>query len=314
MEYVSLGKLKVSKLCFGSLTIGPLQCNLSVRKGAEIIARAFELGVNFIDTAQYYKNYEYIRAGMELSGNKDTVISSKTYAYDRAAAMSAVEEARAALNRDYIDIFMLHEQESIHTLRGHSEALDYLFEAREKGLIRAVGVSMHHIAAVEGVCELIRRGYPIDCVHPICNLTGLGIADGNRDDMLKAIASAHKLGAGVFSMKPLGGGHLYNDAAKAFDFLLDCEAVDAIAVGMQSVEEVEANVHFFKYRNFGNAEIKRKRALFIEDHCEKCGKCIERCSQKALVRESERIRILHGKCVLCGYCSAVCPVFAIKVL
>ena len=41
MEYVSLTpSLSVSRLCFGSLTVGPLQANLPVERGAEVIAYA----------------------------------------------------------------------------------------------------------------------------------------------------------------------------------------------------------------------------------------------------------------------------------
>lgn len=316
MEYVNLANLKVSKLCFGSLTVSPLQAALPIDKGAEVIAHAFDHGVNFIDTAQYYDNYDYIREALRLSKLRpdDVVISSKTYAYDRKSAAAATEEARRSLDRDYIDIFMLHEQESIHTLRGHSEALDYLFEAREKGIIRAVGVSMHHIAAVRGVCELKKRGYPIDCVHPIYNKSGTGIADGTIDDMYEAIKTAHTLGIGIFAMKPLAGGHLYNDAAAAFDFLLDCEYIDSVAVGMQSTDEVDENIKYFETRTFDNLLRKHKRRLHIENYCEGCGNCVRRCAHGALKITAGKAVADTEKCILCGYCSAVCEIFAIKVL
>ena len=234
MEYIRLGKrgLEVSRLCFGSLTVGPLQANLSVDEGSSVIAHAFNRGVNFIDTAQYYKTYEYIKEAMRKSGRYDAVISSKTYAYSKELALEAVDEARKALDRDYIDIFMLHEQESIHTLRGHAEALDTLIELREKGIIRSVGVSMHRIAAIDGILRLL---LDVDLIHPIYNKAGIGIADGTEEEMFRAMMRAKENGIGIFSMKPLGGGHLYSSAAEAFDFLLDSPAVDAVACGMQSI-------------------------------------------------------------------------------
>lgn len=314
MKYVNLGGIRVSKLCFGSLTVAPLQADLPVETGAEVIAHALRNGVNFIDTAQYYKNYEYIKLALKTSGYHDTVISSKTYAYNVELAAQAVDEACLAIDRDYIDIFMLHEQESIHTLRGHMEALEYLFDAKLKGKIRAVGVSMHHVAAVDGVCELKKRGYPIDCVHPIYNKSGLGIVDGNAGDMLNAIKNAHELGIGIFSMKPLAGGHLYNRAGEAFDFLLDCPQIDSIAVGMQSIEEVDANIKYFETRTFDKKILKTHRRLHIEEYCTGCGKCVSRCGQGALTIVEGRAVPNHNKCVLCGYCSAVCDIFAVKVL
>ena len=158
----------ITRLAVGSLTVGPLQANLPVERAGEVLSYAFDRGINFLDTAQYYRNYEHIRAGLRKCRHpEDVMISSKTYAYDRAGALEAVDEARRALDRDVIDLFMLHEQESIHTLRGHREALDTLFALREKGVIRAVGISTHHVAAVEGVLQLAEEGVALDVVHPL---------------------------------------------------------------------------------------------------------------------------------------------------
>ena len=320
MEYLKLSRrgLTVSRLCLGTLTVGPLQANLGIERGSGVIAYALSRGVRFLDTAQYYENYPILREALRRSGQYDAVISTKTYAYTRALAEEAVEEARRELDRDVIDIFMLHEQESIHTLRGHLEALDYLFECREKGMIRAVGASMHHIAAVDGVCELYDDFHrEIDVVHPIYNVTGLGIADGGAGEMREAMERAKSRGVGIFSMKPLGGGHLYRSAAAAFDFVLDTGCVDAVAVGMQSEEEVEANIAYFETRAFSDESKARlaakKRVLRIEDYCEGCGACVARCHQQALRLRDGRAVCDLEKCVMCGYCSRVCPLFAIKV-
>ena len=51
---------EVSRLAFGSLTLSPLQTSVPVEEAADIISYAFERGVNFIDTAQYYENYHII--------------------------------------------------------------------------------------------------------------------------------------------------------------------------------------------------------------------------------------------------------------
>lgn len=315
MRTVTLGKtnIQVSRLCFGSLTLGPLQGKLPLEEGAAVMAHAIQGGVNFTDTAELYETYPYIRRAMELTGKYDMVVSSKTYAYSRELAIKAVEGARKGLNRDYIDIFMLHEQESIHTLRGHAEALDYLYECKEKGIIRAVGASMHHVAAVEGA---IQR--QLDVVHPLLNIAGLGIVDGGRAEMEKAVQQAHDNGLGVFAMKPLGGGNLHKKATECLQYALSLPFVDSIAIGMQSVDEVEANLHFWNHGTFTDAAIHKlahkNRKLHIDDWCEGCGSCVKRCGQGALSLQNNVAICDHSRCLLCGYCSAVCPVFAIKVV
>lgn len=309
----------VSRLCIGSLTVSPMQAALPFERAADVLAYAFDRGITFTDTAQYYDNYAIIRRALEKCADPSRVrISTKTYAYSRELAKDAVEQARRELDRDVIDIFMLHEQESYETLRGHMEALDYLFECKARGIIKAVGASMHHIAAVRGVKKLAERGFPLDVIHPIFNKAGIGIADGDVGEMAKAIAEVHDLGIGVFGMKSLAGGHLYSSAAEAFDFVLDSGFVDAVAVGMQSEEEIDANISYFESRTFPDAAKatleKKSRRLLIEDFCEGCGSCVERCAQGALKLEDGRAVVDGAKCVLCAYCSKVCPMFAIKVI
>ncbi len=311
--------VSVSRLCIGSLTVSPMQADLPTERAADVLAYAFDRGITFTDTAQYYENYHIIKRALEKCADPDkVVISTKTYAYTEELARRAVEEARIALDRDVIDIFMLHEQESYETLRGHMEALDYLFECKRRGIVKAVGASMHHIAAVRGVSLLARRGIKLDVIHPIFNKAGIGIADGNAEEMGEAIKEAHDLGIGVFGMKSLAGGHLYSSAAEAFDFVLDCGFVDAVAVGMQSEEEVDANIAYFESRKFPKgakrALSEKRRRLLIEEYCEGCGRCAVRCAQGALRVVDGKARVDQDKCVLCAYCSKVCPMFAIKVI
>jgi len=315
MKYAWLGKtgIQVSRICFGTLTAGPLQANLTLEEGATLMAEAIERGINFFDTAQLYETYPYLRRAMEITGKKDIVISTKTYAYTRQLAQEALEQARRELNRDVIDIFMLHEQESIHTLRGHREALEYFFEQKQKGVIRAVGASMHRIAAVESALQV-----GLDVIHPLLNMEGLGIMDGTRAQMEQAVRQAHDRGIGVFSMKPLGGGNLFRSAEECLQYAFSLPWVDSVALGMQSVEELSANLEFFETGKFSpkaRAELENKvRRLHIDDWCEGCGTCVERCGQKALFLKDGKAVCDHSRCILCGYCASTCPAWAIKVV
>ena len=56
MQTRTLGRsaLTVSRLCYGTLTMSPLQCNLSPREGADLLVYAYERGVRFLDTADLY--------------------------------------------------------------------------------------------------------------------------------------------------------------------------------------------------------------------------------------------------------------------
>lgn len=314
MQYVNLGTsgLKVSRLCFGGLIIGPLQVNLPVDQGAEVIRTALELGVNFIDTAELYDTYAPIREAIKRSGIRP-VISTKSYAYDREGAVKSLEKARRELDMDVIDIFMLHEQESRWTLRGHREALEYYMEAREKGIVKAVGVSTHNIEVVQVCAEMPE----IQVIHPLVNRTGLGIGDGSLEQMLEAVQHASACGKGIYSMKSLGGGNLLNSLRESLDFVLNLPYIQSVAVGMQSPEEVIMNVCLFEGKEPPQEIVKalksRSRHLHIDYWCEGCGRCVERCKQKALRVQDGKAVVDPDRCVLCGYCSSVCGQFAIKI-
>jgi len=314
MKYVKLGNtgIEVSRLCFGGLIIGPLQVNLPVSQGAEVIAKAFELGVNFIDTAELYGTYPHIREAIRRFGKKP-VIATKSYAYSAEDAKKSLEKARKELDVDVIDIFLMHEQESRLTLRGHREALEYYLSAKEKGLIRAVGVSTHNIEVVEACADMPE----IDVIHPLINKSGIGIGDGNINDMLTVVKRAYGCGKGIYSMKPLGGGNLLSSYDECIKFVLDLPYIHSTALGMQSVEEVIMNVSVFNGeevpKEIKAALAKRTKRLHIDYWCEGCGRCVERCRQNALELIKGKAVVNHEKCVLCGYCGSVCPQFAIKI-
>lgn len=315
MEYIKLGNtnIVVSKLCFGSLTISPLQSNLSISDGARVIEEAFDRGVNFIDTAELYENYCYIKEA--ISGKRNNiVISTKSYAYSYKGAQNSLEKALKELNTDYIDIFSLHEQESEHTLRGHHEAIEYFIRAKEKGYIRAFGISTHYVACVKAALKYD----DIEIIHPIYNKAGLGIVDGSVSDMGNAIKEAYNAGKGIYSMKPLGGGNLLSDVKESLEFVLGNPNIHSTAVGMQSIEEVIYNTMIFEGKKVPE-EVKdlinkKKRRLLIDFWCEGCGACVEACQQGALYLNNNRAEVITEKCVLCGYCSRRCKEFCIKII
>ncbi len=315
MEYRLLGKtgLKVSRFCFGSLTMGPLQVNMSIKEGAALLRYAFELGVNFIDTAKLYGTYPHIREALR-GWDTSVIIASKSYDYTWEGMRQSVEEARLALDRDYLDIFLLHEQESELTLEGHRPALEYLWEAKAKGLVKAVGISTH---TVEVVRVAATRG-DIEVIHPLVNYRGLGLLDGTLPELIEALKSAYGAGKGIYGMKPLGGGNLILDVDKALRYAFNLPYLHSVAVGCKTPEELVYNISIMEGKD-PPADIKDKirkipRKLHIEEWCLGCGECVKKCPL-ALLEIRQGKAILAGKdCLFCGYCGAACPQFAIKVL
>lgn len=310
-----LGKtgLEVSNLCFGTLTMTPFQANLPISEGARLLDYAYQRGVNFFDTAEIYENYAYIREALRGMDRTKVVLSTKCYAYDEKTAEKSLKLALDGLKTDYIDLFMLHEQESPYTLKGHHEALETFLKFQEKGYIRAIGVSTHFIACAKAI-----RKYPeIQVIHPIFNQKGIGIQDGSIEEMSETLKNLHSEGIGIFSMKALGGGHLQKDACQSLKWVMNQDYIDATAVGMQSIEEIDYNVDLFLHQKENQEAYekihKKKRKLIVADYCIGCGNCVRRCKQEAIEVVDGRARP-NDRCILCGYCATVCPEFCIKVI
>lgn len=314
MEYRKLGdtEITVSRLCFGSLTVAPMQKNKSLSESREIMAAALDHGVNFFDTADLYDNYAHLK--QVLTMKPDAVICTKSYDYSEDGVKKSLARALRELDRDYIDIYMLHEQESRKTFEGHYEAIRYLLKMKERGVIRAFGISTHRVEGVVDACDFPE----IEVVFPLVNVTGIGIEDGSRQDMEAAIIKAKAAGKGIMGMKPLGGGNLLADKSACFDYVLGLEALDTIAFGMQSVDEVEYNVAKIEGRSIPADLEKRVAAapkrLHISDWCEGCGACVGRCGQNALTLVDGQATVDYKKCLTCCYCASVCPLFCIKVI
>lgn len=314
MRYRTLGRtgIRVSRLCYGTLTIGPLQANVTAAKGARLIQLALDKGVNFIDTAELYGTYPHIRQAIRHRPEKP-VLSSKSYAYTRAGMRDSLLRALDGMDVPAVDVFLLHEQESHLTLAGHRDALEYLLEAKAEGLVRAVGFSCHTVAALRAALTMPE----IDVVHPLINLKGVGVRDGTAAEMLSAVKALHSKGVGVFGMKPLGGGHLIRHSKEAFAYVLAQDCLDAIAVGMACDAEVTYNCALFAGETVSNelaAVLRRQeRRLQVSDWCGACGTCLEHCPQGALTLVAGRAAADRERCVLCGYCGAYCPEFCLKI-
>jgi aryl-alcohol dehydrogenase-like predicted oxidoreductase/NAD-dependent dihydropyrimidine dehydrogenase PreA subunit len=313
---VALGStgLSVSSLCFGTLTVGPLQRNLDPALGAGLFRRAVAGGVNFFDTAEIYGTYPHLAALLRQVPRDELVLASKSFAVGAAEMNESLTRALDCLGTSYLDIFLLHEQESSLTLRGHRQALLELERQKAEGRVREIGLSTHCVAGVRaGAREPL-----VEVIHPLVNLAGTGIRDGSLEEMLAAIREAHEWGKAIYAMKPLAGGHLASRAAEALAFVRDIPYIQAVALGVGNEAELEFAAYVMAGREVPDPVCGAVggvvRRLVVEPWCDGCGACVAACQQGALGLASGRVHVDQARCVLCGYCAASCPGFHLKVV
>ena len=318
MEKRQLGKtgLFVSEVGFGVLTIGYSQLNLPLEEGSDIVRYALERGINFLDTAQYYKTYDYIREALKGS-NYNPVIVSKSLDFSYEEMKEAVDEARLQMDRDIIEVFLLHEVREGNDFENRQGAFEYLNEAKAKGIVKAIGVSTHHVDVTEKMADIKE----IDVVFPLINIKGLGIrkgkTEGTKEEMEEAIRKCILKEKGVFLMKVFGGGHLTNAYRESLDYAFNIPDISSVMIGFGSKKEVD---HIFKYidkemdKDF-NPDVSNKRVFIDQGDCEGCGDCILRCPNHAIYFNENGLAEVDTKsCLTCGYCAPVCKVRAIIMI
>ena len=316
MRMVNIGTtgLAVTELCHGTLILGHLQANLTPEEGAVAIRKSFQMGVNFYDTAKGYQTYPHLALGLQGIDRDQVVITSKSHSRSYDEMKADIEECLRELSLEQVGIFQLHQVSSLDDLDSRSGALDCLVEYNNRGVVRAIGSSTHTVAGLRAL-----NGEPaIDVVFPVLNQRGLGIIDGTLEEMLDELKRSKEKGKFVYAMKPLGGGHLYQEVEESFSFLRQLPTCDAIAVGMKDDAEIEMNVAIFNDEPLTDSLTERvhtvERKLIVYDMCTVCGLCVSECDQSALTLGEAKAEVDMLKCILCGYCADVCPEYVIRVV
>jgi len=248
---VNLGAtgLQVSKLGFGTFDFGVPSLHITPREGARILKESLKLGVRYWDTSEDYGSHAHIAAALELVPRKTVTISTKTDARDPEEAGKTVKVFLRELGTDYLDIVLLHLVKS-NWIRGCRPVLKRLGEFKAVGLVKAVGLSTHSVAAVREAA----RFDEVDVIMTICCKADqamidafpehIPLEDGSMRQMLDATEIAHRNGKGVIAMKVLGTSAppLVADYSSSIQWVARLGSVDAMVIGMRNLDQVRKNL------------------------------------------------------------------------
>jgi predicted aldo/keto reductase-like oxidoreductase len=298
MQYHNLGNtgMIVSVLGFGCMRLPMEGGHVKEEYSIKMLRRAYELGVNYFDTAENYCNTEsQIVLGKALKGMDRAQIYVSTKSHYKGDSASEwrrrLETSLSNLDVDYIDVYHSHnlswnEFQSGFGVKGGP--IDEAQKAKEEGLIRYLAFSSHDSA--ENIIKLINTG-------AFASMTvQYNILNRANEE---AIATAHEKGMGVAIMGTVAGGRLAQpneDIQKlragiaksspeiALRFVISNPGVSTALSGMNAIEHVEENV----------ATTSRTEPLTPE----------EKIQVLESLEENKKLADLY--CTGCGYCMP-CP-------
>ena len=220
MEYRKLGRtgLKVSELCLGTMTF---RWTSSEPQSYKVLDRAWDAGINFIDTADVYSFWapgneggvseRIIGKWLKRKPREQVIIATKVrgrmwqgpngQGLSRHHIMHAVEDSLCRLQTDYIDLYQTHWPDWETPLDETLRALDDLVTA---GKVRYIGASNHPAWLLMKTMWISERlnVARYDCVQPHYNLV-------NRAEVEPDLAHVcMDQGIGMIPYSPLAGGFL----------------------------------------------------------------------------------------------------------
>lgn len=301
MQYRPFGKtgIEISRLGFGAMRLPQKDQNGEMvfdhEESIRIIQRAFELGVNYIDTAPYYCNKESeIIVGKALKGWRERVYLSTKNPIEDDSGVHYRERLESSLKKldtgwiDFYHMWGISWDTYTQKIDVKDGPLAQALQAKEEGLIRHLSFSFHD--KPEAMRHLIDTG------HFETVLCQYNMLDRSNED---SIAYAQEKGLGVVVMGPVGGGRLgapsevirnlipggaRSNAELALRFVYSNPNITCALSGMGNLDMVEEN-----------ARVASNQAALSAD---------EVLAITAAMEQNKRLAELY--CTGCSYCMP-CP-------
>ncbi|KAB0488520.1 Predicted oxidoreductase [Pseudomonas reinekei] len=212
MSYRTLGHsgLQVSTLTLGTMMFGE---QTSTEESLRIIEKAWDQGINFIDTADVYTNgrSEEIVGEAIASRRHEWVLATKVgfgpvdgvpnrSGLSRKHIFNGINASLTRLGTDYLDIYYLHREDHNTPLEVTVSAIGDLIR---QGKIRYWGLSNYRgwrIAEVIRIADKLGIDRPV-ISQPLYNIV-------NRQAETEQITAAQNYGLGVVPYSPLARGVL----------------------------------------------------------------------------------------------------------
>ncbi|MCA9259940.1 MAG: aldo/keto reductase, partial [Planctomycetales bacterium] len=152
----------------------------------------------------------------------------------KRAAEAALQRFCHEIKTDYLDVVLLHcmmKHDWPETMQPYMTALD---EAKQKGQVRAVGVSCHDFQAMKTAASTPW----VDVILARFNPRGVKM-DGTPEEVAAVLRTARDNGKAVIGMKIFGEGQLAEERENCIKFAQDSRLLDTMTIGFHTHEQID---------------------------------------------------------------------------
>ncbi len=238
-DVITLGRtgIKVSRLAQGTGTNGVNKSSNQIRKNglqglADLLHMGVDNGVNFWDVADQYGTHPHVKLALQAVKRDKVVILTKTHAVTESEMRADLDRFRQEMGVDHIDIMLLHMMTSADWPTRFAGAMTVLEEAKQKGIIRAHGVSCHDLGAMKTAAVTPWVDVDLARINP-----ARVAMDGDPATIVSVLKTMRANGKGVIGMKILGAGQLRSRIDEALQFALAQDCLDCFTIGCESPDE-----------------------------------------------------------------------------
>jgi len=145
-------------------------------KAIAILLRAFELGINYIDTSDDYGvSEERFGKALKAYGRKGIFVATKITSRDPNTFFSTLERSLRRLGRDQVDLLHLHDlagDADLARIEARGGVLEQLQKAKEQKLTRFIGVTCHRAPLA---LQTALERHDFDCTQMALNAAQAGL-------------------------------------------------------------------------------------------------------------------------------------------
>ena len=188
MDYVTFGRTGLNVSVMGLGCGGPSRIGMSADKSeaesVDIVRRALDAGVNFIDTAEGYGTEGIVGKGIASVTRDQVIISSKkscSQEISPALVRQSIEVSLSRLRTDYIDVYNLHGVRPSQYVMLRDEILPTFVDLKNEGKIRFIGVS--ELFNVDMTHQMLLQSLPEDPWDVV--MVGFNILNQSARDLFK---------------------------------------------------------------------------------------------------------------------------------